>query len=252
MNSRMERYYKDRNTRSKRNKDLYGDIYSEAKYTNIEGIASIDNANEIDITKIKEMLQNRENYQKTRQYRRLTEREEPEEKTAIPEPKTTEIPSYDIRDVLNKARESKKPDDKERVLKNTQYDILKDLNLKKEAVEEDLKEEDELKELIHTITNTSMLNKMGGSELATDVLKDLTGDDNTSVGEVNSVKEIISEKKELNMNNSMDNSFFTSSLKLSKKDFDNGETSSKHIVTKIIIVLLILVIIGAVVFMVMN
>lgn len=251
MNSRMERYYKDSNTRSKRNKNLYGDIYSEAKYTNIEGIASIDNANEIDITKIKEMLQNRENYQKTRQYRRLTEREEPEEKKAIPEPKTTEIPSYDIRDVLNKARENKKPDDKERVLKNTQYDILKDLNLKKEAVEEDLKEEDELKELIHTITNTSMLNKMGGSELATDFLKDLTGED-TSVGELNNVKEIISEKKELNMNNSMDNSFFTSSLKLSKKDFDNGEISSKHIVTKIIIVLLILVIIGAVVFMVMN
>ena len=51
MNSRMERYYKDSNTRSKRNKNLYGDIYSEAKYTNIEGIASIDNANEIDITK---------------------------------------------------------------------------------------------------------------------------------------------------------------------------------------------------------
>ena len=251
MNSRMERYYKDSNTRSKRNKNLYGDIYSEAKYTNIEGIASIDNANEIDITKIKEMLQNRENYQKTRQYRRLTEREEPEEKKVIPEPKTTEIPSYDIRNVLNKARENKKPDDKERVLKNTQYDILKDLNLKKEAVEEDLKEEDELKELIHTITNTSMLNKMGGSELATDFLKDLTGED-TSVGELNNVKEIISEKKELNMNNSMDNSFFTSSLKLSKKDFDNGETSSKHIVTKIIIVLLILVIIGAVVFMVMN
>lgn len=246
----MDRYYKENNTRSKRNKNLYGDIYSEAKYTNIEGIASIDNANEIDITKIKEMLQNRENYQKTRQYRKLTEEPEIREVKETPKTEVTEEPSYDIRDILNKARENKKPDDKERVLKNTSYDVLKDLNLKKEAVEDDLKEEDELKELIHTITNTSMLNKMGNNELATDFLKDLTGED-TSVGELNDVKKIIAEE-ENQKTHTMDNSFFTSSLKLSKKDFDDGEKPSKHIFTKIIIILLILVIIGAIVFMVMN
>ena len=105
--------------------NLYGDIYSEAKYTNIEGIASIDNANEIDITKIKEMLQNRENYQKTRQYRKLTEEPEIREVKETPKTEVTEEPSYDIRDILNKARENKKPDDKERVLKNTSYDICR-------------------------------------------------------------------------------------------------------------------------------
>jgi len=64
MATRMQKYYKsdraDANTgsRSSRNKDLYGEIYTGSKYSNIEGIASIDNANEVDITKVKEMLNN--------------------------------------------------------------------------------------------------------------------------------------------------------------------------------------------------
>lgn len=78
MATRMQKYYKsarvDASTgsRSSRNKELYGEIYTGSKYSNIEGIASIDNANEVDITKVKEMLKNRENYQKERQYRRIT------------------------------------------------------------------------------------------------------------------------------------------------------------------------------------
>ena len=46
----MQRYYKNartnthENSRSNRNKNLYGEIYTYGKYSNIEGIASIDNA----------------------------------------------------------------------------------------------------------------------------------------------------------------------------------------------------------------
>ena len=65
----MERYYqteKEGNTRTKRNTKLYNSIYSYGKYSNIEGIASIDNTNEIDITKVKKMLETREKYQAER------------------------------------------------------------------------------------------------------------------------------------------------------------------------------------------
>ena len=52
----MQKYYKNastyNNSRSARNKDLYGEIYTNGKYSNIEGIATIDNANEVDLTKV--------------------------------------------------------------------------------------------------------------------------------------------------------------------------------------------------------
>ena len=253
MNSRMERYYKNKTTnlRSQRNKDLYSDIYSNSKYTNIEGIASIDNANEIDITKIKEMLKNRENYQKERQYRKITGEPEVQEKTLITRRITpnAEERNYDIRDILNKAREHKEPDNKERVLKNTQYDILKDLDVRRKK--EKKSEEEELKELINTITNTSMLNKLGDADLAADLFKNLT-DDDTKVGELNNVKELIDENKEKSLNNTMDDSFFTSSLKLSKKDFENGDKKSLGLASKIIIAILVLVILVSLVILLIT
>lgn len=66
MATRMQRYYKsqDVSSRSQRNKELYKDIYEYGQYSNIEGITSIGKANEIDITKVKEMLNGREQYQK--------------------------------------------------------------------------------------------------------------------------------------------------------------------------------------------
>ncbi len=248
MNSRMERYYKNNtNLRSKRNKELYSDIYSSGKYTNIEGIAEINNANEIDITKIKEMLQNRENYQKGREYRKLTTTKQ-EEKPVIKRrvtPSMTER-DYDIRDILEKAKENKKPDDKERVLKNTQYDILKNLDLRKK---EEKDEEEELKDLINTITNTSMLNKMDNNELATDLLKELT-DDDTKVGQLSNVKDLIEEDKKNRPIQNIDNTFFTSSLKLSKKDFEAD--GNKGAFTKIIITLLVIIIVIASIVLIFN
>ncbi len=255
MNSRMERYYKNKTTnlRSQRNRDLYSDIYSNSKYTNIEGIASIDNANEIDITKIKEMLKNRENYQKERQYRKITGQPEVQEKNVIKRRivPDTEERNYDIRDVLNKAKENKRPDDKERALKNTQYDILKNLDLKRETEKKEKTEEEELKELINTITNTSMLNKMDDVDLATALLNTLATDD-TKVGELNNVKELIDDNKVRMQNTTMDDSFFTSSLNLSKKDFENGEKKALGLASKIIIAILILIIIATSVILIVT
>ena len=95
MASRMDRYRVGEG-RSARNQDIYKQLEELGTYTNIEGVASIEGSNEIDISKIKEMLSNRENYQKQKRYKDLLNNEEKEEivtKTVEEEEK-----NYDIKD----------------------------------------------------------------------------------------------------------------------------------------------------------
>ncbi|MBQ9011029.1 MAG: hypothetical protein IJ093_00055 [Bacilli bacterium] len=260
MASRMDKYY-DRNqpahnSRRSRNKDLYSEIYTYGKYSNIEGIAEIDNANQVDLTQVRQLLNNRENYQKERHYRRLTgDYIEPVKK----EPKVTrrfpelEEKNYDIRDVLKEAREKKEPDDKERALHNTEYNILKNIDLKKAleskkyypVYEED---EDDLKELIKTITNTSMLNKINDADLAADLLSDLQAND-TQVGQLKNVKELLNDNTNVRTREVVredpdyDKSFFTSSLKLNKSDFvDNEEEQPKPRIFNFLIITILVII----------
>ena len=267
MATRMQKYYKSErvvshdNSRSNRNKDLYGEIYSNSKYSNIEGIATIDNANEVDITKVKELLKNRENYQKERQYRRVTGDYQNPERIKPTVNRTLfndEDQNYDIRDVLKEAKEHKEPDNKERVLRNTQYNILKNLDLREELRKEDYEKDDdeELKELIQTITNTSVLNQLDDSELAEDLFSDLH-DDDTKIGEIKDVKALIEaeEKKEEiidpNEPTSYDRSFFTSSLKLNRFDFE-GSGRRKSIISLIIIIVLVIIIVVSSILLIMR
>ena len=102
MASRMDRYYKDElvnSGRSSKNKSLYKQIEDLDSYTNIEGVATIDKTNEIDITKVKEMLKNRENYKKQKKLKSLLE-EEIKEIEEIPK-KVEEIKNYDIKSILS-------------------------------------------------------------------------------------------------------------------------------------------------------
>ena len=246
----MERYYKSENqgsSRTKRNTKLYNSIYSYGKYSNIEGIASIDNTNEIDITKVKKMLETREKYQAQRRYRKLTD-----EDRKVPElPKVSkrykeEDRTYDIMDVLSKAKENKEPDDKERVLSETSYDVLKNLHLKRKEKSYD----DDSSDLVKTISNTAMLNKMDDADLAASMFSDLQGsNEDTKVSNVKDIKEYIKENKTLEKENTMDNSFFTSNIKLKKKDFvnyDEDEKKSVSLLKTIFVTILILGIIGVI------
>ena len=251
----MERYYKKEaqgNSRTKRNTRLYNSIYSYGKYSNIEGIASIDNTNQIDITKVKKMLETREKYQAERKYRRLTNEENViQELPKVRSRYKEEDRTYDIMDVLNKAREKKEPDDKERVLSKTSYDVLKNLDLKRKNSVKDYDNEDDLKDMIQTISNTSMLNKLDDADLAADMFSDLKGhNEDTQVGNLNNIKELIEENKnnEKKKEQTMDNSFFTSNLKLKKKDFvEYGEEEKKGSVFKTIFVTILILGIIAVV-----
>ena len=248
MASRMQRYYEQEGSRSRsqKNKELYKDIYEYGEYSNIEGIASIGKANEIDITKIKELLNSRENYQKRREYRQTVDRE-PERYEEEPyEQEVLEDKNYDIRDILVKAKEVMPKDDKERVLRDNKYKDL--IKLKKEP---ETPTEEDLKELINTITSTSMLNKIGDTTLAHELFSDLAPSENTKKGDPKSLKEYMAEAKRevTNTNeNSLDKSFFTSSLNLSRSDFVDGEEKEKKtsVFSKIIITLLVIVILGCI------
>lgn len=232
----MEKYYKKEaqgNSRTKRNTRLYNSIYSYGKYSNIEGIASIDNTNEIDITKVKEMLETREKYQAERRYRRLTNEDKPVQELPKVQKryKEDEERTYDIMDVLTKAREKKEPDDKERVLSKTSYDVLKNIDLKRNLNKKDYYD-DELDDMIQTISNTSMLNKLDDADLAADMFSDLKGNnEDTQVGNLNNIKDLIEENnkfvKDDKKEQTMDNSFFTSNLKLKKKDFVSYDDEDK-------------------------
>lgn len=250
MLSRMERYYKSSafvQRRTKRNEDLYKKIYEDAEYTNIEGITSIEKTNEIDLSKIKELLNK--------------EKDEKENKEALEKRKELltlhtqsldfedEKRNYDIRDVLDKAK-SKRSNvgDQYYSLRNTQYNILKKINLKEELDKQE-PEEDELKKLIDTITSTSMLNKLGDKELSLNILDELKSNGNTqtsrTIGKL--LEEAKANEQEQEEKQEIDKSFYTSSVSFTDTDFEdlkeiNVTLKKNNVLIKILLVVLLIII----------
>ncbi len=252
MKSRMERYYEtdvETSRRTRKNADLYQKIYENDEYNNIEGIATTLKSNEIDISKIKEMLKEREEQHK-------------QVRKPIP-PKSEELATfhddeknYDIRDVLSKAKDERKEEEQYHKLRNTSYDIFKNLDIQKEISKE------EVDEVVQKIENTSVLNQMGDQELSLGLLDELKSD--TMVGDASAIKEVLEEeKRQLKDDNyleveddkaNMDKSFFTSSLNFKDDDFDELQEMGKnlkknHSVLKVLIfILLVVVTVGLIFF----
>ena len=82
------------------------------------------------------------------------------------------------------------------------------------------------------------------------MFSDLQGsNEDTKVSNVKDIKEYIKENKSLEKENTMDNSFFTSNIKLKKKDFvnyDEDEKKSGSLLKTIFVTILILGIIGVI------
>ena len=235
MSSRMERYYKfneNSKKRSQKNQDLYRNIYDLGEYSNIEGIAEIDKNNEVDITKIKKMLKNREEYSRQKEYRKLIPKSEQEEVKQTEEfTLEDDDRSYDITKILNKAKSENEEDNKYLRLDNTNYNILKELKIKNEVSEED---DENLKDMINTITNTSMLNKLGDKELSLKLLEDFEGETKLKLNNTNTTT-------------TLDKSFYTAGMKLKKEDFEDGfyhKKNNKILKIIIFIVIIIAIIVG--------
>jgi hypothetical protein len=148
--SRMDRYYGseyEKNNRSQKNQDLYQTIYEDNRYTNIEGIADIEKTNEVDISKIKEMLKSREDYQKNKKYMQILNRSH--NYSSYQETEEDEDDrNYDINDVLSKAHNERGNNTVDyHSLKNTQYNILKNIKLDNENHPPQIENEEELMDM---------------------------------------------------------------------------------------------------------
>ena len=256
MASRMERYYKPESKTKRRtvvNQELYRKIYDISEYSNIEGIATIEKANEIDITKVKNMLKNREDYQRQRDLRSLMYKEEPKLQHIETTPDHEEENRiYDLTDILEKAKEEKKePSEKYRNLGDTNYNILKSLRIKNEEHVDD--------EIDKTMTNTSVLRGLNDNDLSLDLLGDLKSNTATISNNNEVIQQLIEQAKaeerkkiEEERKVELDKSFFTSSLGFRSEDFEeiHNKTKNKkgnHIKKFGLIILLILIAMGIIV-----
>jgi len=258
MASRMERYYGNAKVeRSDRNKELYRRLQNLESYSNIESVATIENTNEIDITKIQNLLKNRENYKKEKKYYEVISKKEEEEKRESILDDYDEK-NYDINEILNKAKNERIEEYKtNKRLDNTQYNILKSLQLK----DKDYTEDKELRNLIDSITANNKDRNL--SEEDYDYEADLFDDlkSNTVVGSSESIKDIINNEKNNynieNTDNKIDNSFYTSSLGFTKNDFEdlkniNHNIKRNNILIKILLAIIIVVVIGFVLYILFS
>ena len=286
MRSRMDRYnQRDRSEyrRSEKNQELYRNIGTNTKYTNF---TDVTNANAFDLNRAQKNYRTREGYQQMKEYEGFVN--EPKEKKELDDfnylYQDHENRVYDINSVLEEAKKNRQKKDEleaKRKLKNTNYNILASLNpeelekYRKEKVERTRPDEEELRDLIDTITTktlageidqqtsvnllsdlmaTNMMDRVAGSdelpeqeeteakiedtETELSLSKEIL--DKDQIEKVNKLKD--KEKKDSIMDNS-DTDFYTRSMDLSDKDFDfDDEFTEKKlpIGVKILLILLLL------------
>lgn len=229
MPSRMEKYYKSNEIkrRTAKNQDLYKSIYEEAEYSNVEGISIIEKDEKIDLDKIYELIKNAKKEEKPKEYI-PKQYEEP-----IIE---IEDKNYDILDVLDKAKNERT--DKE--ILNTQYNILKGINLNNNYKAPNVDDE-ELKRMIEEISENSK------NDYTMDLLADLrTIHDSNLREEIEQV-----EPTSVNIDN-IDKSFYTSSLSFTDDDFEEIKDSIKKNsnLTKVLLFILSVIIVTGIMFII--
>ncbi len=250
MNSRMDKYTETPNlkSRTEKNKNLYEEIKnSDIDKYDINSNATIieEDYNVIDVDKIRDMLDKR--YRDTMPKRNITLKED--ETDSILE-KIHDTKEYDINAILEKAKSTQKVDyEKERLKRvhDTQYDILKNLDIKTDE-EQNIEETDEnIVNLINTITALEMdykEKKESGNTTALDLLNDLSDNDTSSVYQT---LELDKDKIEENLEktNELDNTIDENyeDFKELEKDLKSNSIAIKIVVLIFVIIILIIAII---------
>lgn len=213
---RMDRYKDeapDRPNRYEKNQELYQDIATNTKYTNITDVTN-SNAFEINGSKNKGSYTSRESYQQMKKYKNVEP--VPRVKKELDDfnylYKIDDKKVYDINTVLEEARKNRQEKDKleeKRKLKNTSYNILADLNreeLEKYKAEKRKKimtpEEEEFRDLIDTIASKTLAGEID-KETSVNLLSDLMAtsvmdkvEDANSLGQDNALDEVEESGKE--------------------------------------------------------
>ncbi len=243
MNSRLEKYSKNATTSSRqsRNKQLYEDLYSDTSYSNS---VVLDESKEIDLNKIKELLEKEKRYKEKKTYNPTTDLYSDLDNISS----MTDVSRvYDINEVLKSAKSSRDifedANEKRKIRSNysSHLDIEKELEKTKDAYDKLLHEETELLELMNTLTNATK------EDLAMDMFSDLT-DDPVKKGHTVEVKQIEDDKS---------TEYNSSTFMFDTKDFDTvseeaEELKKSNTLAKTLIVIFILLFIVAAVFFIKN
>ena len=184
---RMDRYKDDNNNfhvkRSDKNQDLYQNVSSNPKYTNI---TDVTNANAFEINnRNRATYSSRESYQKMKKYQNMEpiprSKKELDDVNYLYQKHENKV--YDINSVLEEARKNRQERDaleEKRKLKNTSYNILAGLNAEELEKYREEKEknrvekpgDNELRELIDTITSKTLAGEIDKAT-SVDLLSDL-------------------------------------------------------------------------------
>lgn len=208
MQSRMDKYYDDEveetisSSRVKRNEKLYKEVSNlELEDFDLNSNVSVigNNTDNININDIKNILDKK--YHEHPRKKSFGDTKEMQ----LPEIHLDETREYDINSILEKAKEKKEvnyEEDRLKKIRNTQYDILKSLDIiedEEEIEDNDSKEhrddktpvvadsenEKKLHDLIDTITAKEMIENESKLEVTgemdpLDILSDLRGDDEST------------------------------------------------------------------------
>lgn len=243
MKSRLSRYDSNENlSRVNKNQNLYDDMYSDTNYSNM---VVIDDSNEIDISKIKEIIDKENN-----RVRRIEKNNFNKEEYDSIVPKKQEERLYDINEILKEAK-SKRGILEEALekskIENYKFNdnIEEELSKTRKVYENLIKEEKELLNLMNTMSGKSSV------DIANDMFQDLTSDKNLT--------EVLDEKPDVNIKQIDEDSaeYSTDTFMFNTKDFEGiddlrDNLKKTNIFIKVLIFIVVLAILSAGVFIVLN
>ena len=231
MEKRSDRYSEEKKSISRvnKNKILYDDMNNKG---GTYEIPTYESSNEIDLSKLDMNNLNREDFQKVKDYKELIDDDKDDSVSQKVEVKKEK--SYDINKILEEAKKNREKDELEGKRNiSEEGSILNNLN-KKYLYQKGFTEEDneELKELIDTITSKTMVDDIKDEEekellselLATTI--DIKLEQELSETQIdNFVEEKIAKEKEM-----VDtNSFYSKSLELTAGDLLTEDEEKEEI-----------------------
>jgi hypothetical protein len=216
MKSRMDKYYSENEMmqRTSKNDNLYDELYRE-KQTLSNNMVVLNNADEIDINKIKSMIDSRENYKRAKRFSDVVSPTKNYKDEEI-DYKFDEIDdsNYDINEIIEKKRSTNEEENRVRKLDSKYESTMEELS------EKFLTHEQQLRDLFDTVTQTNLAK--------TDLFSNLREDD--------------SEKSK---DETKEESFYTNTSKIEKEDFDDefvGKSGNAKVFIIITIILMVIAI----------
>ena len=224
MKSRMDKYYKEEELmqRTSKNDFLYDELYKEKQIPS-NNVTVLDNVNEIDITKIKAMVDKRENYSKIRDYNSVINNVDDYKNDEVQyNYEEIDESNYDINEIIKKKKNTAENSDKVRRISNKDYEMLSSLEMDDEDKEFDSinlsGHEKQLKDLYDTITNIGE-----NTDLFANLKDDVEEEDKESKEEEN------------------ESSFFTSTSKINVDDFGEDEEKNNSVLYIVIAIVTLLI-----------